>query len=523
MPPASLSAAAFWTPACLAQTLQGDWLTEPQSPHKVLRGVSIDTRTLQPGQAFFAIPGSNFDGHDFLHAAADRGAALAIVEKKPPAAPPALPLLRVPSAIAALQTLAQAWRDVLSASGCRVIAVAGSNGKTTARNLIHTALSARLRGTQSPKSFNNHLGVPLTLLAAPAEDDFIVVEIGSNHPGEIAALAQIARPDIGVITSIGHEHLEFFGTIENVAREEASLLAHLRPGGTAVVCDEPGQWPPTVPLDMPDGVTLLRFGTAAGCDLRVESPVQTTPTGITFRLTGPAHDPEAGIEGPAQVRRSGKPPAAVEVRLPLLGAHNALNAAAALAVARLLDVDDEAALAALARAKPMPGRMEPIALGHGVTLIHDAYNANPSSARAAIDQLLQMPGRRRIAILGDMFELGQLGPDAHRDLGRYLSRFAPQPDPDDPAAHAADSSALTGQVHLAILIGRLSMFTAETLAKAWPPGRVQVLPDWSDDLPDRVAAWTQPGDTILLKASRGMRLERLIPAMEARWGRAGPA
>ena len=223
----------FWTYQNLADVTKGTWLVEPDNLGDVVAGLWHDTREIQPGQAYLAIKGDQFDGQDFIDKAFEAGAALAIVSAEPATShqPPA-PLLQVDDTIQALQDLARAYRAELKAGGCKVIGIAGSNGKTTTRHLIHHVLThAGLKGTQSPKSFNNHLGVPLTLLSALPGDDFVACEIGTNHPGEIDFLSAIARPDIAVITSIGEEHLEFFGDLENVAQEELSIIPHVMPSG----------------------------------------------------------------------------------------------------------------------------------------------------------------------------------------------------------------------------------------------------------------------------------------------------
>ncbi|MGD8208055.1 MAG: UDP-N-acetylmuramoyl-tripeptide--D-alanyl-D-alanine ligase, partial [Thiohalocapsa sp.] len=287
----------FWTPAVLAELTGGRWLAPPRRVDVSLTGLGIDSRTLHPGEVFVAIAGERFDGHDFLERAQAAGAALALVERdcEPPAgADGPLAVLRVASTVRALQALASRYRDLLRAAGCRVVSVSGSNGKTTTRHLIHHVLTeGGLEGTQSLKSFNNHIGVPLTLLAARPEHDFVVAEIGTNHPGEIAELSAIARPDIAVITSIGEEHLEFLVDLDGVAREESALLAFVASGGIAILPAE-GRLP--VPLTLP---------------------------------AAPAFD----------VQRFDIEP--ITAALPLPGAHNRLNASAASAVARCFGIDEK--------------------------------------------------------------------------------------------------------------------------------------------------------------------------------------
>lgn len=407
----SHTATDFWTPDRFAQVTGGTWLDEPDEPAAPIAGLSIDTRTLAPGQAYLAIKGDRFDGHDFVGRAFEAGASLAIVSDAATLRKPGRIRLKVGDTVAALQALAAAWRDVLAEHECAVVAVAGSNGKTTTRHLIHQlATAGGLAGTQSPKSFNNHLGVPLTLLAARPEHDYVAAELGTNHPGEIAALARIARPDVAVITCIGAEHLEFFGDLEGVAREEYSLLDHLAPEGLAFT-------------------------------------------------------PREELE-----------PYGGELALP--GEHNRMNAAYAEAVAMHLGVDEDRIAAALAQATPPPGRLNVMRLAQDVTVIDDTYNANPDSMAAALEVLAGTRGNRRIAVLGDMFELGDAGEAGHSDVRLRAEAIA-------------DAAVFIGQ-----------RFGGQ---------------DWSDDLPARIAGMVNPGDAVLLKASRGMALERIIPAITEKY------
>ncbi len=447
-------ATTFWTPAAFADITGGRWLTPPAQLAAPIAGLGIDSRSLQPGEAFVAIAGERFDGHAFLDQARAAGAVLAIVEQDVP--PPKVPgqgglaLLRVESSVAALQALARHWRERLRDAGCRVVAVCGSNGKTTTRHLIHHVLSyAGLRGSQSPKSFNNHLGVPLTLLAAPAGDDFLVAEVGTNHPGEIASLSAIVRPDIAVITSIGEEHLEFFEDLTGVAREESAVLEHILDGGTAILLTE------------------------------ARLPVQLTiPTEPAFAILRFDLDP-------------------ISAALPLPGEHNRLNASAASAVARCFGVAEARIANAWPAAGHAPMRGELIGADdpRRPTVINDAYNANPTSMRAALKVLADHPAPR-IAVLGDMLELGQVTESAHRDIAAL-------------AAQTAERCVLIGP-----------RFAAAAAELALDPQAVSAHARWSDELPAQIATGLTAETTLLLKGSRGMALERLLPVLEARFGQA---
>ena len=439
-------AADFWAFDHLVRVTDGEWLRTPETNDPPPTGLAHDTRTLVAGHVYLAVEGDRFDGHGYVAEAFARGAHLAIVARDVgPAA--AGPTLRVEDPVAALQDLAAAWRDVLAKAGCKVIAVGGSNGKTTTRSLLHHTLTAAgLTGTQSPKSFNNHLGVPLTLLAARPQHDFVACEIGTNHPGEVEALAGIAWPDAAVITSIGREHLEHFGTLDGVAHEEAQLMRFVRPGGV-VVTPAPAAAAMTPFYDVKENVALLSVTDDAG----------------------------------------------VPEDLPLEGAHNRMNAALVLGVTRWLNLEPAAAAAALSTAPPVPGRMERLSFGTGhsaVTVLHDAYNANPDSARAALQHLARQPGRT-VAVLGDMRELGHHAPAAHDEILQHAREL---------------------EVSTVLAVGPLTAAAADgTAAEAWETAEEAAAEAGG------VTDHLQPGDTVLLKASRGVGLEALLPAIAKRF------
>lgn len=515
----------FWTPKHIETITKGRWLVEPVEPRCRLAGINTDSRTIAPGQVFVAITGDHFDGHDFVDTAADGGAAMVIVSR--PVNRPAAAALLVEDTVAALQDLARAYRDVLRDVNTKVIAVAGSNGKTTTRHMIHTVLSAKYRGTQSPGSFNNHLGVPLSLLAASPEHDFVVVEIGTNHPGEVAALADIVRPDAAVITSVGEEHLEFFDTVENVAIEEASVLAFVEPGGMAAIeehafCDfELHSKNDHCLIHHPVTGKQVTFGTFY-CSLDEIEIISYGSGMCSMDLTIQWDDQaiERAVDEFGYRFRIDN----WQYEVPLLGRPNAVSATGAIALAQWMGVSKSKIAEALQHLCPMPMRMEPVVFAgpthsrDSVILINDAYNANPSSMRAAIEELRPARttwGERRIvAILGDMLELGRREVELHRNIA------------DDPCANA---------VNVWITIGSLARHIADAVSEKWrldheanshrgmEAPQVHSFDSWSDDLPQTVTAMLQPGDAVLLKASRGMRLERLVPAIEQRFDQRQPA
>jgi UDP-N-acetylmuramoyl-tripeptide--D-alanyl-D-alanine ligase len=332
----------------------------------------------------------------------------------------------------------------------------------------------------------------LTLLGARPGDDFVVVEVGTNHPGEIDNLGKIVQPDAAVFTSVGQEHMEFFKTLENVAKEEASIFAHTRrqDGLIAIHADAWRFLPETMrPVDGQGGRKVVRYGKAGDPDADLTySIISADAKGMRFKVAGSAG-------------------AASEIFLPMIGEHNAGNTLAAIAVARWMGLSDEQAAASLSKAKPVEMRLNVVTLGGGagadepgVLLINDAYNANPSSVEAAISTLAMLTppgaGGRRIAVLGDMLELGEHGPDLHRQVGRFAAQH--------------------GKLDAIVLIGKLSMFTAEAVAKI-SPEKINVFPVWEESLPAKVAGLIKPGDAVLIKASRGSKLERVIPAIQQRF------
>lgn len=437
----SVAETSFWSAGSLAERAQGRWLGDV--PGEPVVGVSIDTRTMRPGEAYVAIAGENHDGHAYVNAAIEAGAAFAVIDDAQCAEKlnDLNRVLLVPDAVAALQAWASAYRDLLAEAGCRVIAIAGSNGKTTTRHLLHHVLTrCGMTGTQSPKSFNNHLGVPLTLLAARPEHDFVACEIGTNHPGEVDALARIARPDAATITCIGQEHLEFFGDINGVAREEAALLPHVRPGGVVFVeADAAERIAPY--YDVQENVAML--------------PVHA------IRYSD--HIPED---------------------FPLPGEHHRRNASLVVATTRWLIGSDAGIREALQDAGGVEGRMQTLRYAEGVTVIHDAYNANPDSTRLALQHLdnLDVPRASKAALLGDMLELGSHAQTAHAEACRQARR----------------------------VVGPDRLWCVGELFEGAEP--------WSDALAERVVGSLKPGDVLLLKGSRGLRLERILPHLESRFG-----
>jgi UDP-N-acetylmuramoyl-tripeptide--D-alanyl-D-alanine ligase len=484
---------SFWSLESLRKASGGSWLRRPpEGTDPIARGLSIDSRAIKPGQVFLAIKGERFDGHAFLAQAAHAGASLLIVEQDASQAssdwPAGVPVLRVAETLRALLKLASAYRKSLEGR-VRVIAITGSNGKTTTTRLVQAVIASAMPCTASPHSFNNHIGVPLTILSAQPGDKALICEIGSNHPGEVAELARIVEPHIAVVTSLGREHLAGFGTIEHVAREEASQIASLRPGGFAVVHgDSPLLVEAARGFAQSSQAVVYTFGTGDRADLRVSEASQTlTPVAnISARLSPPKHG--------------------LHLELPTIGTHNALNAAAAVAVGRRMGIPDDAIVAALARAKLPEKRCQVLGLGSGITVINDSYNANPESMHAAIEMLAGLRAdavSRRLAILGDMLELG-LPPEEdalHREIvGRALA---------EPAISGVVTIGPRMARAAAFVIGSKPHVVAKLLMSAQELDQASM---------DSIIALVHREQLVLVKASNSLALWRIAQALRERWG-----
>jgi len=444
------------------QAVRGRWVA-PASSATVLR-VTTDSRDTQAGDLFVALRGPRFDGHAFLSAAAAGGCVAAIVDRTAEVdSDVALAfgggVIGVADTTGALGDLSAWYRRHVPA---RVIAVTGSNGKTTVKEMIHAVLSARWTGSRNIKSFNNSIGLPLTLLGAHPGDDYVVCEVGTNAPGEIAALAKIAAPDIAVITSVAEAHLEGLGSIEQVVAEKASILGAVGDDGVAVV------WADNDLLTRAAGhygVRCITFGVSDEADLRLTG---YAPSGRGSRFQVNGH---------------------LWVDLPLPGRHNALNALSALAVARRLGMDEAAAAEALAAAPPVAMRTEWIDAG-GVTIINDAYNANPASVLAAADVLAEAPAMRRVMLVGDMCELGPRSRELHEQTGAELARRG---------------------VDLLIGVGPLGRYIARGAAS---DATATAECDSPDAAADQAPPMLRDGDVVLIKGSRATGMEALVEPIQ---------
>jgi UDP-N-acetylmuramoyl-tripeptide--D-alanyl-D-alanine ligase len=432
-----------------------------------LTGFSIDSRTVAPGELFFAVRGDRHDGHDFVVAAVERGAAAAVVSRAKVAGLPdaalAVPLLIAEDTLLALQALAA---HVRRQWGKRVVAVTGSAGKTTTKEAIAVALGAKFNVLKSTGNLNNGFGLPLQLLRLEPAHEYAVVEMGMNHSGEIAALARIAAPDWGVVTNVGTAHIENFAEGQaGIARAKFELVAAL---------------PAT-------GVAFLNC-----CDPYVSQFGRDFPGRVVYFGNGPCADPQIVEEtedlAGLHVRyRAGEHEG--RFTLHLLGAHNGSNAMAGLAVALEAGVELDAAVHALESLTPGDKRGEVIEIG-GATILNDSYNSNPEALRSMIRTLAARPARRRILVAGEMLELGEMGPALHIACGKAAAEAGLDlvVGVRGNAEHLASAACASG-------VASIYLRDAETAGR-W---LVQNLHE---------------GDVVLVKGSRGVRLERAIAALQ---------
>jgi UDP-N-acetylmuramoyl-tripeptide--D-alanyl-D-alanine ligase len=457
---ATLQDAAAWCGASLHEAEGGIRFT----------GVSTDTRTLQPGQLFVPLAGDRFDGHEYLATARSMGASASLWQcGRPVPADPGIPLVLVEDTLTALQQLAQRYLDSL---GAKVAAVTGSNGKTTTKDLLFSVLKTRFRVHKTEGNFNNHIGLPLTILRAPADTEVFVLEMGMSGFGEISLLSRLARPDLAVITNIGEAHLLQLGSRRNIARAKLEIAVGLRPGGVMIINGDEPLLQELAGMALPEGAELITFGETETNRYSVSGiDVSADRTGFTVR--------------------TGSVDARYEIPIP--GKHNAVNALAAIAAGSVLGMTREEIAEGLQGTKLTGMRIERTAAANGAVVLNDAYNASPTSVRAALRLLegLNGYGAKRL-VLGDMLELGPEEADFHAEIGSSLS----------PAT--AD---------YVYLFGPLSARTAEAAQAVMPAGAVRHFAD-KRELEQTLARELSPDDLVLVKASRGMKLEEIVSALQ---------
>lgn len=451
-----MAEATFWTIARMADALREECTGAIPRDDRPVARIATDTRHISPGDCFLALAGDRFDAHDFLREAVDRGATSIVASKPERTAGLGVPVFAVRDTLAALGALARYRRRAWSGT---VVGVGGSNGKTTTKELLRAALGSCLTVHATSGNLNNLIGVPLTLLALPDEADVAVIEMGINIPGEMARLRGIVESDLVVMTSVTEEHLEGLGSLEGVMREESELF------DGAEVAVVPASQPEIAAAAKGRAARVVTAGLEAG-DVR-------------------ASRWSVGADGAGELEIEG-----VTVRPPARGAHNLRNTMLALAVARELGLSMTDAARGIARATFPSMRMEMAPIGRkGATLINDAYNASPASMRAAVDVLAASgSGRQRVAVLGTMRELGEHAPRLHAEVAR---------------------AALASPVEIVAGMGEIGD-ALRAIGSEDP--RVVIASD-VDELWKALEPRLDADAVILLKASRGVKLERLVPPL----------
>lgn len=440
--------------------------TDDSPRDEVAQAYSIDSRTVRAGELFFAVKGERLDGHDFVPAALEKGAVAAVVAKDQwHRYSWTTRVLVVEDTLVALQTLATAIRKVW---GKPLIGVTGSAGKTTTKEAIAHVLSAERRVLKSEGNFNNHFGLPLMLLKLEPEHDLAVIEMGMSHAGEIRALAKIAQPEIGVVTNVAPVHLEFFDSIAGIARAKYELIESL-PSSGSVVLNADDEYVSQFGRDFKGKV--ITYGITSMADVRAENIRSRGTEGSEFDVIA------AGTHEHA--------------KLQLVGEHNVLNALAAVSVGLACGMKPSESVAALASLAPADKRGQVLQLGN-ITVVNDCYNSNPKALNAMVDALAAMKAARRIVVAGEMLELGPAGEEMHRDAGRHI-----------------------GEKKVEMLLGVRGLAQAMVDGAKQAGTRAEFVAT-----PEEAGEWlareTRDGDVVLLKASRGVKLEKALETWKSR-------
>jgi UDP-N-acetylmuramoyl-tripeptide--D-alanyl-D-alanine ligase len=426
----------------------------------IAEGYSIDSRTFRPGELFFAVIGERLDGHDYVEQALAKGAVAAVIHKNQALRYQSKSqLLLVDDTLLALQNLAAAVRRLWAKP---LVAVTGSAGKTTTKEAIAHILSTKFRVLKSEGNLNNHFGLPLMLLKLESEHDMAVVEMGMSALGEIAALAKIAQPEIGVVTNVAPVHLEFFNSIAEIAAAKRELIESLPSTGTAILNSDDEY---VSQFGKSFKGRVLMYGIAPTAEVRAENVQSQGVSGSTFDIVS------------AGGRR--------RVQLPLVGAHNIHNALAAVAVAQQCGISLPEAVEALATLAPPEKRGQVIQLGN-ITIVNDCYNSNPKALEAMVQALTTMPAKRRIVVAGEMLELGPTAEELHRGSGRNIAE-----------RHIDVLLGVRGLAQAIVESAQAEGMRAEFVATAEEAGA------W-------LAREIRDGDVVLIKGSRGVKLERAL-------------
>jgi UDP-N-acetylmuramoyl-tripeptide--D-alanyl-D-alanine ligase len=435
-------------------------------------GVSTDSRTVEEGELFIALRGALFDGHRFAHQALEKKASGVLIEQerlgeigwngyRPKA------VIAVNDTLRALGDLARERRRKF---GTPLVALTGSNGKTTTKEMIAACLETTFPVLKTRGNFNNLIGLPLTLLGLTERERVVVLEMGMNVPGEIQRLTEIAEPDVALITNIGHVHLEGLGDIEKVKEEKGALFRSMKKDGAIIVNEDDLR---VIELAREFSGQRITFGTSSPAEVMAREIRVRGAEGTSFTLVFGGEE--------------------MEIHLPLLGKHFIPNALSAIAVATLFGIEAKTAKEALEHFQPFPMRMELCPLRDGKTLINDAYNANPRSMDLALETLAEVKGRgRAIAVLGDMLELGPYTEEAHQEVGRKAGELA---------------------IDLLIAFGKEGTVVADAAVRhGLEPGRVRVVMSHREAV-SILRQVLRRGDWVLVKGSRGMEMERIVQGL----------
>ncbi|MEF3310351.1 UDP-N-acetylmuramoyl-tripeptide--D-alanyl-D-alanine ligase [Paenibacillus sp. GYB004] len=431
----------------------------------VIRGVSKDTRTIQAGNLYVPIIGERFDGHEYAKEAYAKGAAATLWQRDRGEPPVGVPAILVDDALAALQQLASRYREQLPV---RITGITGSNGKTTTKDMIAAVLAVKYNVHKTEGNLNGDIGLPLMILQMDERTELAVLEMGMRGFHEIELLTHIAKPEAAVITMIGEAHMEYLGSREGIAKAKLEILSGLKEDGMfAYLGDEPLLDRLLPHVRQPASMNVVRFGASAGNDLR-PTGIEIDGDGTRFTVNG-AEEPVFSI--------------------PLLGKHNVVNAMAAVAIGRYFGLTDAEIAAGLSSMKPTGMRIERLTGVSGVTVLNDAYNSSPASTLASLELLRDLTGfGRKLVVLGDMLELGENDVRYHAEIGATLS---------------------SEHFDCVLTYGPLSKHTADAAAPFFPEGKVRWFGD-KEQLANVLAAYAKPDDIVLVKGSRGMRLEEVV-------------
>ena len=445
------------------------------SSEALITGVVTDSRIVTKGDCFVALVGERFDGHDFIDSACRSGASAVVYSNRskldPSSVDPDVSFVLANDTQQAYQSIARGYRRRFTIP---VVGVTGSNGKTTTKDMTAAVLAERGDVAATEKNFNNDIGLPMTLLQVERHHKAAVVEMGMRGPGEIARLASVALPTIGVVTNVGPVHVEFFGSVEGVAEEKGALIRALTEQGAAVLnADDPH----VKAMASQTKARVVTFGIEEAAVVRAENISLLGLDGSEFTLVWP----------------SGK----TRVRLHIPGRHHIYNALAAAAVGLAAGLGLEDVKAGLQRFRAAKMRTDVVKLGSDIVLIDDAYNSSPLSAKAAIDVLAGAKGKRKVAVLGDMLELGDYAVDAHRTLGRQAAR---------------------AEVDVLVAVGENARHVAGALEDVRGERTNVVVCSSAGEASRIVCELVKPGDTVLVKASRGIALEQVTEALKSTFG-----